>query len=68
MVAALIEIEGGGIVEYSGSWTARGTQTAFDGDWYLECERGQIDFRDNRVMLRPEEAWLTIRLDRAVHA
>ncbi|HEY0912596.1 MAG TPA: Gfo/Idh/MocA family oxidoreductase [Bradyrhizobium sp.] len=63
MVNAIIEMEGGGVVEYFGSWTARGTQTTFDGDWYIECERGQIDFRGNRVLVHPEETWLTIQMD-----
>jgi predicted dehydrogenase len=63
MVNAIIELEGGGVVEYFGSWTARGRQTTFDGDWYIECERGQIDFRENRVLIHPEETWLTIQMD-----
>lgn len=62
-VNAIIEMEGGGVVEYFGSWTARGSQTTFDGDWYVECERGQIDFRSNRVLVHPEETWLTIQMD-----
>ena len=60
---ALIELEGGGVVQFFGSWIARGTQTTFDGDWYIECERGQIDFRNNRVLVHPEEPWLTIQMD-----
>ncbi len=63
MLNAIIELEGGGVVEYFGSWAARGHQTTFDGDWYVECERGQIDFRSNRVMVHPEETWLTIQMD-----
>jgi predicted dehydrogenase len=63
MLNAIIELEGGGVVEYFGSWAARGRQTTFDGDWYIECERGQIDFRGNRVLVHPEEPWLTIQMD-----
>ena len=63
MLNAIIELEGGGVVEYFGSWAARGRQTTFDGDWYIECEKGQIDFRDNRVLVHPEEPWLTIQMD-----
>jgi predicted dehydrogenase len=63
MLNAIIELEGGGVVEYFGSWAARGRQTTFDGDWYIECERGQIDFRSNRVLVHPEEPWLTIQMD-----
>ncbi len=63
MLNAVIELEGGGVVEYFGSWAARGRQTTFDGDWYVECERGQIEFRANRVLVHPEEPWLTIQMD-----
>lgn len=63
MLNAIIELEGGGSVEYFGCWAARGTQTTFDGDWYIECEKGQIDFRNNTVLVHPEETFLTIQMD-----
>lgn len=63
MLNAIIELEGGGVIEYFGSWAARGRQTTFDGDWFIECERGQIEFRENRVLVRPQEPWLTIQMD-----
>ena len=63
MLNAIIELEGGGVIEYFGSWAARGRQTTFDGDWYVECERGQIEFRENRVLVRPQEPWLSIQMD-----
>jgi predicted dehydrogenase len=63
MLNGIIELEGGGVVEYFGSWAARGRQTTFDGDWYIECEKGQIDFRSNRVLVHPEEPWLSIQMD-----
>lgn len=60
---AILQLEGGGVVEYSGSWGARGRQTTFDGDWYIECEGGQIDFSNNRVLVRPELPWLAVQMD-----
>lgn len=63
MLNAIIELQGGGVIEYFGSWAARGRQTTFDGDWFVECERGQIEFRENRVLVRPQEPWLSIQMD-----
>lgn len=60
---AVLQLEGGGVVEYSGSWAARGRQTTFDGDWYIECEQGQIEFVNNRVLVHPELPWLSIQMD-----
>lgn len=63
MVNALIELENGAQVHYFGSWGARGRQTTWDGDWYIECERGQIDFSNNTVLVHPTEPWHTIQRD-----
>lgn len=63
MLNAVLQLEGGGVVEYFGSWGARGRQTTFDGDWYIECEEGQIEFVNNRVLVRPELPWLAVQMD-----
>lgn len=63
MLNAVLQLEGGGVVEYFGSWGARGRQTTFDGDWYVECEEGQIEFVNNRVLVRPELPWLAVQMD-----
>lgn len=60
---AVLQLEGGGVVEYSGSWAARGRQTTFDGDWTIECEQGQIEFVNNRVLVHPELPWISIQMD-----
>jgi predicted dehydrogenase len=63
MLNAVLQLEGGGVVEYFGSWGARGRQTTFDGDWYIECEQGQIEFVSNRVLVHPEIPWLAVQMD-----
>ena len=42
IVAAVIELQGGGLVQYHGSWVSRGRQTTWDGDWFIDCENGQV--------------------------
>ncbi|MCI2236905.1 Gfo/Idh/MocA family oxidoreductase [Paenibacillus sp. TRM 82003] len=39
-----IEMAGGLVASYRGSWVSRGPQTAWDGEWALEGERGRITF------------------------
>ena len=63
MLNAVLQLEGGGVVEYFGSWNARGRQTTFDGDWYIECAEGQIEFVNNRVLVHPEIPWLAVQMD-----
>jgi len=63
MISALLELEGGGIVQFYGSWIARGKDTSFDGDWHVECAGGQLRWESNRVFVKPVEPWLTIQMD-----
>lgn len=63
MVSELLELQGGGIVQFYGSWIARGTDTSFDGDWHVECAGGQLRWESNRVVVRPVGPWLTIQVD-----
>lgn len=63
MIAGLLELEHGGIVQFTGSWIARGRQTSFDGDWVVECANGQLRWSRNRILVRAVEPWLTIQMD-----
>ncbi|WP_432524759.1 Gfo/Idh/MocA family protein [Kineococcus sp. SYSU DK006] len=40
----VIELTGGLVASYRGSWVSRGPQTTWDGEWALEGERGRITF------------------------
>ena len=63
VVAAVIELESGGLVQYHGSWISRGRQTTWDGDWFIDCENGQVAWADNRVRVRPEAVYYTVYLE-----
>jgi predicted dehydrogenase len=63
IVTAVIELAGGGLVQYHGSWVSRGRQTTWDGDWFIECENGQVSWADNRVRVRPEAVYYTVYLE-----
>jgi predicted dehydrogenase len=62
IVNAVIELSGGGLVQYYGSWVSRGRQTTWDGDWFIDCENGQVEWSNNRVRIRPEEVYYTVYL------
>lgn len=40
--AAMISFDGGTIVSYRGNWISAGVETAFGGDWRMECPDGEI--------------------------
>jgi predicted dehydrogenase len=40
--SAVIEFDGGAVVTYSGSRMSTGPQTPWEGEWHLECERGEL--------------------------
>jgi predicted dehydrogenase len=40
--AAVIEMEGGLTVDYSGSWVSPGPETLWAGEWRMEFERGEV--------------------------
>jgi predicted dehydrogenase len=58
---ATIRFDGGAVVSYRGSWVSPGPQTAWAGEWRMECAGGEIAWtsRDNqgagvdRVTVRP---------------
>ncbi len=39
---ATITFDGGTVVSYRGSWVSPGVQTAWAGEWHMECARGEI--------------------------
>jgi predicted dehydrogenase len=47
---ATINFDGGTLVSYRGSWVSPGPQTAWAGEWRVECAGGEIAWtsRDNR--------------------
>ncbi len=47
---ATLRFDGGAVVSYRGSWVSPGTQTAWAGEWRIECAGGEIAWtsRDNR--------------------
>jgi predicted dehydrogenase len=63
MICGLLDLEGGGVVDFYGSWVARGAPTSFDGDWHVECANGQVRWSGNRIFVRAVEPWLTIQMD-----
>jgi predicted dehydrogenase len=58
---ATISFDGGAVVSYRGSWVSTGPQTAWAGEWRMECAGGEIAWtsRDDRgasvdrVTIRP---------------
>jgi predicted dehydrogenase len=50
---AIIEMEDGLQVSYSGSWAGRGPATEWDGDWQIEGDRGLLTVTDLQVAFHP---------------
>lgn len=50
---AVITMDGGVQVSYSGSWAGRGRATGWDGDWWIEGERGLLEVVDLNVTFYP---------------
>ncbi|HET6313021.1 MAG TPA: Gfo/Idh/MocA family oxidoreductase [Chloroflexia bacterium] len=46
---ATIAFDGGAVVSYRGSWVSPGRQTAWAGEWHMECHAGEVAWtsRDN---------------------
>ena len=51
---AVITMEDGLQVSYSGSWAGRGRATEWDGDWYIEGDRGLLTVVDLKVTFYPD--------------
>lgn len=46
---AIIEMEGGVVLGYSGDWTARRLATSWNGDWQLQMRKGALAWDDSGV-------------------
>ena len=53
---AVISMEDGAQVSYSGSWAGRGRSTEWDGDWFIEGDRGLLEVVDLQVTFYPNPA------------
>jgi predicted dehydrogenase len=62
--AAIAEFDGGAVVSWRGSWVSPGPQTAWAGEWRMECARGEIVWTSrgdqggvaaDRVTVRPRD-------------
>ena len=60
IVAATMMSDDGVLVNYSASWVSQGPSTTWDGDWRIDCEAGQIEWAQNRVMVRPKDNYYTV--------
>ena len=52
-----LELDGGIPFSYSGDWSARGRFTGWDGDWRLQCEKGDLAWRDGKLSLGRSGTW-----------
>lgn len=59
-VTALIELDSGARVTYNANWVSRGWETTWDGDWRIQCDRGEIHWAQNRIMVKPSEIYYTV--------
>jgi predicted dehydrogenase len=51
---AVIAMQNGVPVNYSGTWAGRGGVTTWDGEWTIQGERGLLTVSDGRVALHPD--------------
>ena len=49
--SVLIEMTDGVHVTYNASWVATGAETTWNGNWRIECEKGVILLKDDRVLV-----------------
>jgi predicted dehydrogenase len=54
---ALLELDGGIPFSYSGDWSAFGKTTSWNGNWRLQCERGNLSWEDDKLSLHRCEFW-----------
>jgi predicted dehydrogenase len=54
-VFAEIELAGGAHVAYSASWVTQGPGTNWNGHWRIDCENGQVEWSDDRVVARSKD-------------
>jgi len=54
----ILELTPGRIVfTYSGDWSAKGRYTAWDGDWRLQCDNGEIGWKGGAITLGRSSTW-----------
>ena len=53
----VLELEGGGLISYSGDWSARGRATSWNGDWRLQCAEGSLHLIDDQISMARSERW-----------
>jgi predicted dehydrogenase len=51
--SASLVLDFGTPVSYDGSWCSTGVETAWNGHWRFECEKGVILMRDEQVYIQP---------------
>lgn len=53
----LMELDGGVPFSYSGDWSAYGKSTSWNGTWRLQCERGSLQWEDDKLAIHKSEFW-----------
>lgn len=51
---AVIGLDDGVVVNYSGTWAGRGGYTTWDGEYAIQCERGLLTMKDGIFTVDPE--------------
>lgn len=54
---ALIELEGGVVISYSGDWSALGRPTSWNGDWRLQGGAGSLHLEADQLKIEKSERW-----------
>lgn len=64
---ATINFDGGAVVNYRGSWISAGKETAYGGEWHMECAEGEIAWtcRGDRDVSLNGERVMICRLQQA---
>jgi predicted dehydrogenase len=66
VASVLFEMDNGAFISYNGSWVSRGWETTWDGDWRIQGENGEIHWTDNKVILSPNDIFLSVFQDGAI--
>lgn len=64
----IFEMEGGVMVNYTGSWVSRGWETTWDGDWRIQGDDGEIHWANNQVEVRAINLFKTVFMKGAVES
>jgi predicted dehydrogenase len=55
--SVLFEFENKALVSYNASWCSQGAETAWNGTWRFDCEKGVLIMRDNLVYKGEASDW-----------